>query len=469
MQCRAKSRLLTSGVARAARESRGASLTSAETPFTSGNRWCVIRSDRELRHRIRPAALVLYRGASDAAGKMAMFLVTVAAARRLTHVEFGYFALATTVGWMGAVAADFGVQMHLAREVAHRPDRSGRLLRRWLPVRVGLGVLALAVSFVVMETLNVADAARLPMELFALTYALNGLSECCYYYFRGLDRTDLESTLTVLQRGLMCALALGALWWSPGLWSLALAMAVPALLTLIAATALARRLTPDGEPLISGNHERIAAEFVRQVAPIGLGILLSALYFRIDVLLLDRWKGTDAVATYNAVFRIVEALRVLPAAVLAVALPRLCRASDLRPLLRLSVPLSAASAGAALALWTAAPWLVPALFGESFASAVPTFRTLLVALPLMTLNYALTCQLIGWNGHREYAVLCGAALVANVFMNWRLIPAAGIDGAAWSTVWTEALLTLGCGAALVRLEMLPATLPSGRSSVEAQG
>ena len=68
----------------------------------------------------------------------------------------------------------------------------------------------------------------------------------------------------------------------------------------------------------------------------------------------------------------------------------------------------------------------------------------------MSLNYALTHQLIGWNGHRAYAVLCLGALVFNVALNARLIPALSLNGAAWSTLATEALLTAGCAAILAR-------------------
>ena len=68
--------------------------------------------------------------------------------------------------------------------------------------------------------------------------------------------------------------------------------------------------------------------------PVGLGIVLSAVYFRIDVLLVQAWAGIEAVASYNAVYRVIDALRLFAAAVLAVVLPRLCRAVDLAPLAR---------------------------------------------------------------------------------------------------------------------------------------
>jgi O-antigen/teichoic acid export membrane protein len=186
------------------------------------------------------------------------------------------------------------------------------------------------------------------------------------------------------------------------------------------------------------------AEFVRDVLPIGAGIVLSALYFRIDVLLIQRWNGIEAVALYNAVFRLVEALRLFPAAVLAVALPMLVGATSSRPAARMSALVTLASIGVSAVLWLTAGELVPLLYGEPYAAAVPAFRILLMAFPLMSLNYVLTHQLIGWNGHHAYAMLCGLALGVNVGLNAWLLPSTGITGAAWATLWTEAVITAGC-------------------------
>jgi O-antigen/teichoic acid export membrane protein len=417
----------------------------------------------------RHAGLMLYRGASDVAAKGAMFAITIGAARQLPRDGFALFALASTLGWLGSVAADFGIQVHLARSVSQHPEHSVSALRRWLRVRVATGAAALALSLLVLPLFGLGREALWPMVLFTLAYAATGLSECLYYFFRGLDRTDLESTLTLAQRGTMCVLAFVALGWQPSVLRLAAAMLVPAVATLAAAVLLARGLAvrqPVAPPPVA--HTR--HEFLTQVAPIGIGILLSALYFRIDLFLLERWSGTSSVAIYNAVFRVVDALRLFPAAVLAVALPALCRAADTRPLLRLAGPLTAAALGAAIVLWLTADWVVPALYGEAFADGIGPFRTLVLSLPLMALNYALTHQLIGWHGHRAYAVICAGALACNLLLNWQLIPALGMSGAAWATLWTETFLTVGCVVALARLHGAGAQLAPepGRAPLEAR-
>ncbi len=399
----------------------------------------------------RQARLVAYRAVSDLAGKGAFFLVTLLAARRLSQESFGVFSLGTTIGWMTAVAADFGIQLHVARAVAQRPWSARPLLAAWLRVRVwtaGIAVVAVTVGLVAMQARPAFAAATV---LLTLTYAISGLVEFLHYFYRGLGRTDIESTIVLWQRAALLILAGAVLLWRPGVAGLALAMLVPSAGALLFSLRVALRMA--GEMSASTPWRALAthAEARRDVFPIGAGIVLSALYFRIDVFLIDAWKGTAAVGLYNAIYRLVEALRLFPAAVLAVVLPTLFSATTHRPLTRIAALLTAGAAGVTVVAWVLAGWLVPFLYGEPYAAAVRAFQILMLSFPLMALNYALTHQLIGWHGHRAYAVLCAVALLVNVVMNAQLIPSSGIVGAAWTTLWTEGVVTVGCLIALTRV------------------
>ena len=176
--------------------------------------------------------------------------------------------------------------------------------------------------------------------------------------------------------------------------------------------------------------------------------MLSALYFRIDLLLVEMWRGTGPVALYNAAFRLVETVRLFPAAVLAVVLPSLFRATDAHALRRVSAVVSLFGVAAAPILWATAGRAIPFIYGAPYAGAVPAFRILILSLPLMSLNFALTHQLIGWDGQRAYAAICAVALAVNVALNVYLVPALSIEGAAWATVLTEVIVTSGCVIAL---------------------
>ncbi len=389
---------------------------------------------------MKSSSLVFLKVCSDVAGKLAALGVLALAARALTTEAFAWMALASTLGWVLSVATDFGLQLHLAREVARAPAEAGRalwpLLRRRTQLFGAGVVVAIAASFAWLPPRHAAPFAGV-----ACAYLLSSMVEFLNYAYRGLNRSDLESWLNLAQRlgTLVLAFALLRLW--PSFSSVAIAMALPPLAASLMSVSMLRRMAPVGADAVAIEG---AAELFLRVAPIGAGILLSALYFRIDVFLLQRWSTAVAVAEYAAVFRLIDAMRLFPAALLAVVLPRMFRGRDTAFLLRLSVGLFAFGIATAAAAYATAPIIVPLAFGQPYAAAAPLFRILLFAFPLLSLNYGLTTQLIGWNGQRAFAVINASAFGANIAMNAYLIPRMAAAGAAWSTVGPEALLTLGC-------------------------
>jgi len=361
---------------------------------------------------------------------------------------------------MAAVASDFGIQLHVARAVSRRPEDASTLLSTWLRVRWATAAGALIAAGASVALAPSTRASAVPIIIFALVYVCSGLIEFLHYFYRGLSRSDVESTLTLWQRAGTLACGVLALLWRADVTVLAIAMLAPVVVTLAASLRIARsfarasapagrRATAAAAPMgAPPPHVFASTAFRRDIWPIGAGIVLSAVYFRVDVFLVQLWSGTEAVGLYNAAFRVVDALRLFPAAVIAVILPSLCRAADLRPLARTAAPVTLSAVAIAAVLWMAADVLIPALYHERYAAAIPAFRILLLAFPLMSLNMALTHQLIGWEGQRAFAALCAAALAFNLALNARLIPAWSIDGAAWTTLATELFLTAGCAVAL---------------------
>jgi len=395
---------------------------------------------------MRTSVLIGYKTASDLVGKICFFLIVVYAARVLPTREFGLFALATTLGWLLSVASDFGLQLHLARSVARRPGAVGSILARWLRPRLVLAAAALALA--VPATFVIAPGREAwPFFLIVCAQVASSLVEFLNHAYRGLSRSDIEASLNLAQR-LATLAAVGLLALAPTLGALALALAVPAAGVLAVSAALAFRLSRRADGGARPDPAPPSGRFATDVWPIGAGIVLSALYFRLDLFFVEYWHGVEAAALYNAVFRLVEAMRLVPAAVLAVVFPLLCRAGDLRILGRLAGGLAAAGAVAAVVLAWPAGWFVMFFYGPSYAAATPAFRVLLVAVPLFFLNYALTHQLIGWDRQKVYAAVSAAALAANLALDVALVPRFGLEGAAWATVATEVVVTAGAVAAL---------------------
>jgi O-antigen/teichoic acid export membrane protein len=389
-------------------------------------------------------ARIVAKGLADAAGKSVTLVITVVAARTLVADAFGVLALAMATGWLLGVASDAGLSMHLARETARHRAHGRQLLIETLRVRAGLAYVA-ATLIVFFTPQIVPPHWKMQFALIVFAQLTGAVTETIAHYFRGIERSEIEAAIHAGNRFATLALALSVLWWWPRLDYLGAAMVVPAVAALIVACAMAWRLSSPGPtagdtpaPLLT------PSTFVRDVLPLGLGVLISALYFRIDLYFIERWQGLEAVGAYNAVFRLVEAMRLLPAAVMAVTFPLLVRATDTRLVQGLGAALGAAGGVLAVVCAPGAWLIVPLVYGPAYLYAAPALSILALALPLFFLNYALTHQVIGWDGQRAYLVIATLALIGNVIANILLVPAQGIAGAAIATLLTELMVTAGC-------------------------
>ena len=183
----------------------------------------------------------------------------------------------------------------------------------------------------------------------------------------------------------------------------------------------------------------------------GLGILISALYFRCDVFFIEHWHGLEAVGAYNAAFRIVEALRLFPAAVLAVSYPALCTARD-----------TAAAARADRAARATGPVAIAAVvyFSAPFTAcaalrrrASPTPRRhcharARAAVLLRELRAHAPGDRLGRPARVSRRGRRGAA--GNVVGNLALIPSRRDARRGLSTLATEVVVSVGCVVALAR-------------------
>ena len=406
-----------------------------------------------------PLRIVL-KGLADAAGKAAMLAITVVAARRLNPDPFAILAFAMATGWLLGVATDAGLSMYLARETARggvrEPRRGRQFVLEIVSLRAGLAFLAATIAVLATPYL-VPRHWRMQFVLVVAAQLCGAVLETIAHYFRGIQRSEIESAIHAAYRLTMLALALGVLWWWRRLDYLAIAMLVPGVIAIVVSLLVAIRLSIRLEPDTTGMTEWYPPSggltpsiFFREICPLGAAVLISALYFRIDVYFIQQWHGFQPVGGYNAAFRLVEALRLLPAAVMAVTFPLLVQTRDTSLVRSIGGKLAIAGAALAAVCAAGAPLIIPALYGARYEYAVPAFAVLSLALPLFFLNYALTHQVIGWDGHRAYLGIVGIALAGNVAANLMLVPDRGIVGAAIATVLTEIIVTVGCVYVLAR-------------------
>ncbi len=400
--------------------------------------------------RYRIGSLIALKTSSDIVSRLCSFLLLLLAARFLQPLEFGIFALGWATGWVISLASDLGVQLFVSREIARDPAASRWLVPPLLRLRLSVaGVLFGAIGVVWwLFWWDIGGAAFLGLVLIQL---LSSVTEFFNHIFRGFSRSDLESWANIFHR--LGALVTGGcvLMLYPGLPWLVLVLLVVASLAVWLTGSWARGLVresghpatgPEDGPAVAPGPMRL--RFFREVLPLGLGILASGIYFRLDLLFLEWYWGTTEVGLYTAVFRLVDGVRMFPAAVIVVLFPSLCR-NQTRSLAAGLVGSLGLIALAATALLRYRPLEVVDLFyGEAYGAAGSTLAILALALAPLFVNLVLTHQLIAWRRQMAYMWSCLGVLFLTVPLNLLLIPSGGLEGTAWAVLARESILTVIC-------------------------
>lgn len=377
--------------------------------------------------------------------------LVVFATRTLGEDLWGRYAYAAAATALFSQMTDMGTALFLTREVARSGTVEPRLLGGLLQLRLGLAglyLLAVAALAAMHHDEPWLAAALCTTGLGALA---QGSLEACWAVFRGLERLELEarsqSLLSAMYAGLggvvVVAMVLGLL---PRDDLGIVAFAGAQLLSAAVALGLAARAVVAIARPVRGWDAALRDRFVREVLPLGLAIVASLIYFKIDIPML-RWMRDDAeTGRYAASFRLLEMLAVVPAIAMSATFPALSRdiVGDRARARRVHRAALATLAGLGLAIalvfGVAAEWIVLLLYGPEFAGSAPVLRVLGLSIALMFVNYLETHMLVALGLVRWQMTVAMALCLLNVGLNLWWIPQFGAVGAAWATACTELAL-----------------------------
>jgi O-antigen/teichoic acid export membrane protein len=388
------------------------------------------------------------RALSELLAKGSSVVLVLAVARSLGSARFGVFSLAWATGWLLALASDMGTHMLAAREAARSAEPS-QLAGGLLAAKAGLAAAGLALLGLLAP--HIVDPVDGPV-LWAIAGALLLLSfvDFVQHLLRGRGRFGLDAALQIASRAALLACGLGGLMLH-GLHGVAAGLLAGGGLGAVAA---AIALGVDcGRPRLGPQPGELVARLLGQALPIGAGIALTVVAFRMDLFLLGALAADRTVGLYAGAYRLFEAAQLLPAVLLMVLFPRLAAtAGDPAagaPLRRRALGgLAALGAAVAAGGSLAAPLLVEVLYGAAYEESSAPLAILFWAAPFMFVNALLTQDLIARVRQGRYALAAGGALAANLALNLLLIPRYGMSGAAVATIATEAVLVAGCLLAL---------------------
>ena len=385
---------------------------------------------------------VLYNTAVQVAGKAALLLASLATLRLATTYlgvdGFGEYAIVLALAPILLVFADLGIQTLLARELVQTPDRRAELAATLLWFRLAASAIVVLGSLALVPFLPYDHEVRVGLLIACAGVSLLSISSFATPFFQVSLRLDLVALIDCVTAVLSVSLIAAVTVLDLGFYALVGANTLVGLVNVVLAGVLMRAFW---RPSLRFSRE-LARRLVADGLPLAAVIVLGLLHFKLDAVLLSLLRSPEEVGVYTVAYRFLEQSLVLPGVFMAAVFPLLAlavRGGDAPEVIRkafsflllIGVPLS-------LALVVLADPLVALAAGDGFGAAALPLRILAPALVFTFVNVVFASVLIALNRQRALILVSLAGLTLNVLVNLYAIPRFGYNGAAVTTVLSEA-------------------------------
>jgi O-antigen/teichoic acid export membrane protein len=360
----------------------------------------------------------------------------------LSREEYGQYTYLTSFVYIFSALATLGLPTYMSREIAQQPERASLLLKTSY-------ILELILSFLTVGfILFLGHFSQTPISFWLLflsalgmvTSATSGLFQ---YSINGLNRSYITAAIQLFTSCLNSGSLLLAIFFSPNLttliWIFALSGILQHLLTLFCFRYFFRDLrAPKKMPSFADFKE----VFVNSLPYVFL-LAFTAIYFRIDIVLLERWGTLEQIADYSAAYKFIDIIQLIVGLIGGVFFAEFSNMQarnekgiddvlkrGFRYMLLISLPFASL-------LTFYAKDLLYLFFGQKYLQSTAILQTLGWTTVFLFASNLQAGLIQSRNYVRIQVLVFGFSSVLNILLNYYLIPSQGALGSAVATLICE--------------------------------
>lgn len=369
------------------------------------------------------------------------FVVVALITRYLGPTTYGHYVLLLAFGAIVQLVADGGLYLTLTRDYGQQqPSGKFFLLSNIVSLRFILLVIFFAVGAIVTLFIPAFQGLFAGYFIIAIGLIFQSLSQLLLSMYQHYQRIWLTSVSDIVGRlvQLACIVMIGAVGITITTAAAAFALGT-AVTFMLYQTLLPRNVR--WRPTYDGERWR---QLLVVSWPLGAMLLLNAVYFRVDSVVLAVFRDPAEVGWYGLAYRIIESSLFFPAMLGALLLPRFSEAIAAGQLNRagkylaegLQIIIPLAMLAVVLLLMTSRE-LVVFISGPDYLPAAQPLVILSVALATMFVGNLFGFMLVALKRQKTLLYLYLVLALCNTGLNVLLIPVWGMTAAAVTTVVTE--------------------------------
>lgn len=384
---------------------------------------------------------------SQIASHIIGFFFIMYTARYLGADGFGTLSFALAFTGIFGVFADLGLQPLIAREVARDKILAGKYLGNVSVIKTILAAFTFGIIALTVNLVGYPEQTIEVVYLVALSVIFSAFSQMFYAIFQAFEKMEYQSIGQILNFSLLLSGALFAISHGFSVIGFASLFFLASAIVLLYCIVVCLRKFSKPKMEVDLSFWRVT---IKEALPFGLSGIFIMIYYYIDTVMLSLMipDANDVLGWYNAAYRLVLVLLVIPSVYFASIFPimsRLYKTSkeslkfvhehSFKYMVMIAFPIG-------MGTTLLADKIILLIFGSDFAPATIALQILVWSSVLIFMSQAFGKLVNSTNRQIVETKITATGAILNVILNLLLIPKFSYVAASVTTVATEFFVLL---------------------------
>jgi O-antigen/teichoic acid export membrane protein len=388
----------------------------------------------------------IYRWSGEIINKLIWFLFIVFLARNLSSDGFGFFNYAFSFASMIIVLTDLGTNTLIIKKVSKNRTESGIYLSNvyFLKIAVSLVILSGIAVFA-----SVFDERPIILILISSSLLVSAFLDPLNSIYRAYSSMIYETIVLLLWRIMIAGFSvLGLYWYSYGLLWVSLSFITAGIIALLFSFIITKKVFKIVIFSFKDVNLKMCKKIIKESVPIGLLVVVSTVFYKLNIVLLQYLSNSNEVAWYSASFKLIEAGFFVPTIFIAAIFPYLCRENSngsvspyaVKLIKRSAIFLIIIAIGLALILLRYSTEIIVMLYGMEFIPSIKILGIVSLMPFFIYLNELLFITYVSVDRQKTILLISIIPLCIYFALCFILIPKLNSEGAAWALLISQAVL-----------------------------
>jgi O-antigen/teichoic acid export membrane protein len=368
------------------------------------------------------------------------FFFIMYTARYLGAEGFGVLSFALAFAGIFTILSDLGMNTLTVREVARDKSLAGKYLGNIAVIKVILVFITYTSLIISINLLEYSEQTKIVVYLIALSIILNSFNGLFYSIYQAFEKMEYQSLGLILNSSLMLIGALLLITQDYGV--IAFASLYLFVCLIVMGYNFAVCICKFGNLKLKINL-RFWKPVISEALPFGVTGIFVTIYYWIDSVMLSFFQGNEAVGLYNAAYRMMLFLLVVPNIINIVVFPSMSRfhisskmslnvisRKYFKFMLAIGIPLGVGTT-------LLADNFILLIYGAGYSQSIMALQILIWAIVCIFANASFVRLFEATNRQFLITKIAGICMIENIILNVLIIPRFSYIGASITTVITE--------------------------------